>query len=238
MAKSVKCLCGCGQESKVAKKTVSSRGIIKGQPTGWVNGGHKTRYLAAQKRKAQESLWATEIPLLCACGCGERVTRIKISCPSRGKIKGAWNKYAPGHNRIGKTEKRLNNEEATGCCIQKTGGYCLVYDKEHPRVKESVRGRMIPETLLVVEAKMGKYLKRDAKIWHFDRNVLGVKNLVVCENYSYMSLLIQRRKAYEACGNPSYRKCPVCGGYDDPDKMLKNGRGYRHRQRNNKCSLA
>jgi hypothetical protein len=232
------CKCGCGQEVKPRIKT--RRGIKKGACPPFVNGGHAIRFLAAQLKEKQEEEWAKEEAPFCACGCGGRVTRIKDNVPSRGKIKGAWNKYLLNHSKGYGEHLRFDRKTiATGCSDK--NGYCLVYDKNHPRIiraKANKCNRMIPETLLIVEAVIGKYLRTKTPIWHFDNDPLGTKNLVVCENHSYMALLLQRRRAYYACGHADWRKCPRCGEYDNPQSMLKNGRGWIHQRKNGVCLCA
>lgn len=73
------------------------------------------------------------------------------------------------------------------------------------------------EHVVVVETIIGKSLPPKAVIHHIDGNEINNSptNLVVCPNQAYHLLLHKRQRAYDACGNPNYWKCPFCKQYDD-----------------------
>jgi|SRR5882672_879916 len=47
------------------------------------------------------------------------------------------------------------------------------------------------------------------------------ENVVVCPDHAYHSLLVQRTRAYEACGNADWIKCNICKQYDDPKNLYQ-----------------
>jgi hypothetical protein len=163
-----------------------------------------------------------EIPKgYCQCGCGQKTDIIKRNHVSKGQKKGEYFRFLPRHHRhCPSTEKRLNEAgEATGCYV--SHGYINVYDKEHPSSKP------VSESRLIVESKIGRFLNNDECVFHLDGDRLSTQNLVLCKKGSYPSILLQRRIALEACGNPNYRKCSKCKMYDDPKNMIRDGRANR-----------
>ena len=87
--------------------------------------------------------------------------------------------------------------------------------------------------ILVAEKALGKPLPKGAQVHHMDRNPSNndPRNLVICPSDSYHSLIHQRMRALEACGNANYLKCRFCKQYDDPKNMYvtKTGRTGTHR---------
>ena len=75
-------------------------------------------------------------------------------------------------------------------------------------------GKSRMEHTLKAEAALGKKLPEGAAVHHHDENTL-----VICENNAYHKLLHLRHKALLASGDPHYRKCKYCGGYDSLDNM-------------------
>ena len=111
-------------------------------------------------------------------------------------------------------------------------GYVHMYCPGHPK---STNGR-IKRSWLVAEKAFGKPLPLSAVVHHVngirtdDKN----KNLVVCESRSYHNILHERETALKACGNANWRKCWICGEYDDLDNFYikKNGSGEHYNCRN------
>lgn len=83
----------------------------------------------------------------------------------------------------------------------------------------------------IAERALGKPLPKLAQVHHVDENPSNNEssNLVICPSQSYHRLLHKRMKAYDACGNPDYRKCRYCGKYDSVEFLQKSGpRGFTH----------
>lgn len=96
-----------------------------------------------------------------------------------------------------------------------------------------ITGTGVSEHVLVVQQVLGRPLPDGSEIHH----VNGIKsdnrkeNLVVCPSRSYHMLLHARQRAADECGNPDYRKCEICGKWDDPSTMYvrKTKSGNWHR---------
>lgn len=119
-----------------------------------------------------------------------------------------WQKY--GDANAGVTMRA----DGTGC-VTKSG---------HIRV--TVGGRTRMEHDLIAERALGKPLPQGACVHHANRDPSDNRNenLVVCPNQKYHSLLHQRMRAYDACGNANWRKCSYCKQYDDPTRMTSDCR--------------
>lgn len=98
------------------------------------------------------------------------------------------------------------------------GGYVTVKMPGHARADNC---GYVREHILVVEAAMGKPLRRSAEVHHVDENRTNnaPANLVVCESHAYHALLHRRARALRECGDASARRCALCGGYDDQPGM-------------------
>lgn len=94
------------------------------------------------------------------------------------------------------------------------------------------------EHIELAERAIGKTLPPGAEVHH----VNGIKhdnrpeNLVVCPDHAYHALLHARQRAMDACGNPNFRRCEICGGWDEPERMYqrKSKTGFWHRACGNK----
>lgn len=95
----------------------------------------------------------------------------------------------------------------------------------------SKNGKQRLQHVVIAEDVLGKGLPKKAVVHHIDGNNLNnnKNNLMICENQAYHMLIHLRQRAYDECGNADWRKCPFCKSYDDPKKMQKNGKSYRHR---------
>lgn len=74
-------------------------------------------------------------------------------------------------------------------------------------------GRSVLEHILIAEAALGKRLPAGAQVHHIDGNGLNNqnRNLVICENHAYHSLLDARGAVVFAGGDPNTQlKCTTC----------------------------
>jgi hypothetical protein len=93
-------------------------------------------------------------------------------------------------------------------------------------------GKKKQEHVLIVEALLGHELPKGAEVHHWDGNRANNANtnLLVCPSKAYHKMIHTRQDALAACGNASYRKCPFCKTYSDPETMShnKSSRYYYH----------
>ena len=76
----------------------------------------------------------------------------------------------------------------------------------------------------VAERAIGGPLPPSAEVHHIngDRTDNSPSNLVICPSRAYHKLLHTRERALDECGHAGWRKCPLCGAYDDPARMSHN----------------
>jgi hypothetical protein len=91
-------------------------------------------------------------------------------------------------------------------------GYVLVKNHEHHR---SLATGYVYHHILVVEAAMGKPLRKGHVVHHVDGNKSNnvPSNLVVCQNQRYHKLLHSRAKSIIGCGDPDMKLCSLCGSW-------------------------
>lgn len=110
------------------------------------------------------------------------------------------------------------------------GEYVQVLAPDHPRAS---RGYVM-EHVLVAEEALGRHLPDGVVVHHVNRvrDDNRPSNLVICQDQGYHLLLHQRQRAIEACGNPDWIPCEVCGEHDDPAAMYvrPNRNAGRHRE--------
>lgn len=99
--------------------------------------------------------------------------------------------------------------------------------------KMRVDGVLIAVHTTVVEKALGRKLRGQEQVHHWDENKKNAapENLVLCTNMAYHQLLHVRAAALNACGNPNFRRCHICKKYDTPEnmhKISKTGGSYRH----------
>ena len=82
-------------------------------------------------------------------------------------------------------------------------------------------GRRTYEHIVVAERALGKRLPPGAVVHHVNevKSDNAPTNLVICPDEAYHRLIHRRMRALEKCGNPDFRKCPLCGTYDNPDAL-------------------
>lgn len=80
------------------------------------------------------------------------------------------------------------------------------------------------------EKAIGRKLPEGTVIHHVDGNESNNANtnLVICPDQRYHILLHVRTRAYDACGNASWRKCKICKKHDDPKNLKFWGREVMH----------
>ena len=107
----------------------------------------------------------------------------------------------------------------------------------------SKNGTLKYEHVLVAERALGQSLPGGAEVHHIDGDKQNNKpsNLIVCNDRAYHMLIHTRTRALDSCGNADYRKCFICGRYDDPEIMLEyptsdNSWRYRHKIKSGKCN--
>jgi hypothetical protein len=100
-------------------------------------------------------------------------------------------------------------------------GYVRVWCPDHPKADKN---GVVLKHILIAEDALGKYLPDGAVIHHASKEAL-----VICQDQAYHQLIHVRTRALVACGNPNWRKCPICKKYDNPDQMAPLTRGFWHR---------
>lgn len=82
------CQCGCGERTKIAIRSHSKFGWVRGQPFQFVHGHNRRRY---QPRVHTGGVH------LCECGCGRETSIAKKTDLETGYIKGQPKRFVKGH---------------------------------------------------------------------------------------------------------------------------------------------
>lgn len=158
---------------------------------------------------------------LCKCGCGQTTGKAAQNNTKHGYIKGQHVDYVRGHSY------RFN-----GGVAKHSKGYTLIKNPSHHRA--DTRGYVF-EHILVIEEVLGRQLTGNECVHHKDenKNNNAPYNLQLCRDNAEHRRIHQELTALKECGNPSWRKCGICGEYDDQTNLYinpKTGKGARHRE--------
>lgn len=95
--------------------------------------------------------------------------------------------------------------------------------------QRKINGRHVNEHVAIAEQILGRRLKGEEQVHHFDENTFNNAhpNLVICPNRAYHMLLHVRKEALIATGDPDQRKCPFCKGYS-PKAVMKHKEGEKY----------
>ena len=101
-------------------------------------------------------------------------------------------------------------------------GYWYLMVPGHPKARTQ---GYVKVSRLVAEKSLGKILPEGAEVHHVDEDKQNdaPNNLVICQDRAYHFLLHQRKRAFEATGDPNQRKCKYCKQWDTIDKFIKTG---------------
>lgn len=85
--------------------------------------------------------------------------------------------------------------------------------------------------VIAMEQSIGRGLTAEEEVHHRNGdpadNAIG--NLVLCENHEQHMLLHQRQRAADACGNPDFRPCRICGQHDATANMNPYRKQFYHK---------
>lgn len=156
---------------------------------------------------------------LCMCGCGERTSDANGGDRRRGNVGGKPVKYIRGH---------VQGLLSVGDRRQRVHGYIAVYDPGHPNANSQ---GFVYEHVAVASRALGKAIPQGAQVHHVngDKADNRPENLVICEDQGYHTLLHVRARALEACGNPDWRMCYLCGEWSPVEHLYDMKTSWRHR---------
>ncbi len=148
------CECGCGGEIVPTRKH-------KYDGTPRFLQGHHVKVDAANGRAHHRYIPdPSEIPGgQCECGCGAATTTAELTVRAKREFRGHPKPYLPFHR---KTKVREAHGNWKGGRI-KSRGYVLVFMPEHPHADPK---GYVREHRLVVEKRLGRYLRPDEHVHH------------------------------------------------------------------------
>lgn len=108
-------------------------------------------------------------------------------------------------------------------------GYVLLRNPDHLRAHNN---GYVYEHILIAEAAFGKPLPRGAQIHHVNGSESDNRpcNLIICQDHAYHMRLHRRKRALDACGDPDWRRCKYCKGWDRPENLYITTKEVRHRR--------
>lgn len=165
------CECGCGQETKLASKTSSKRGWVKGQPLRFIN-GHNTKFIERSNSKIKKNciICGKEFEVFptnknavhCSNTCGRITVGIKRSTKE---------------NHIRKTST----------------GYLQIKLSNHPYCDNQ---GFVMYHRHIMEQHLGYYLSRKFDVHHIDENKENneISNLVTMNRSAHMYYHFMKRR--------------------------------------------
>lgn len=136
---------------------------------------------------------------LCMCGCGQTTNTAPQTMRALGYRKGEHYRYIASHVHAKTTPSNPKK-------------YVTRYVPLHPHASAS---GCVYEHVLVAERALGRFLPDGAFVHHVDGNRQNntPKNLVICQDAAYHSLLHVRQRVLDAGGDPNvHRVCSKCRG--------------------------
>jgi len=90
----------------------------------------------------------------------------------------------------------------------------------------NIKGKVVREHQLIVEAAIGRKLKGKERIHHIDKDKSNntPSNLVLCPNDAYHMLLHRRQEALDISGDANNIKCQYCSKFDKPENIITAGK--------------
>uniref|UniRef100_A0A6M3LBL2 Putative HNH endonuclease n=1 Tax=viral metagenome TaxID=1070528 RepID=A0A6M3LBL2_9ZZZZ len=164
----------------------------------------------------------------CECGCGMKTKLATQTNRKKGWVKGEPLRSINGHlQKLHKGDKAFNWKGGKHSHLNRT----LVFKPDHHR---AMQDGYVKNSILVVEEVTGLKIKKPTVIHHIDEDSMNdsPSNFVVCENQAYHNFIHKRKRAYDACGNVNWLKCPFCKEYDNPDNLHIKGAMHYH----NRCA--
>ena len=165
---------------------------------------------------------------LCECGCGLPAPIAKMTAKRIGHIKGQPVRFRHGHWARTDAMRGDKNQNWKGGSFVHGSGYIMVQAPEHPRANSS---GYVLEHIVIAERALGHYLPLRAEVHHVNETRADNrnKNLVICQDGAFHRLLHARKRAYQACGDPTARQCWLCRKWD-PVCDRGKGKASYHKQ--------
>jgi len=103
----------------------------------------------------------------------------------------------------------------------------MTYLPDHHRA--NTKG-CVYEHILVMEEELGRPVVRPEVIHHIDEDQSNnaPENLMLFSDDFKHSQYHVKLRAFNACGNDSFRKCLICKEYDDTNNMISDRHFYVH----------
>lgn len=169
-----KCECGCGEFTKLASKTITSRGWKKGKPLRFVN-GHNSKLIERPNSKIKKKC---------------------VVCNNEFEVLPCRNNAVACSNRCGGIFSSRRRILEDGSIRYTSNGYKQIKMSNHPYSDK--RGYIMYHRH-VIEQYFGYYLSKDYDVHHIDENIENneISNLSVLTRSVHMSIHARKRKFWE-----------------------------------------